>query len=302
MINNSIKYLNTPVKEFAKRTIIQGNIDLNYQMFLQWHNKNNIKNNKDNLYKLYNEYINLNKIIKKITNRPSDINTKLFFNNNFNRYNNYSISNKYLIKNNKILISNAKSNDKSNDIIDNDFINTLLNNNYKIKLSNYYHEGSNNCIFSHSGNTLWFGYNNLDIYIDKILELREFFNLDKYSLIPVNLNNKYFNKLNMCLMSLNKDQIMLYPKAFDRNTLNIIYVLFNKKNILVVDDEDAYNLCCNSVIIDNNIIINSISKKLEYTLRNDFNLNPCIINFNTHNKIYNKSISNFIINYPTTQL
>lgn len=258
-----------------------------------YNNHDNKKLLPFNIYQLFKEYSKLNKVIKFINkNEILDCESyKIIKYNNFNNFYNQPISNKFLINKNKILLSNSFNNYQNLFSKENE---NILNSGFHIKVSEYYNEGSNNCIFT--DNILWFGYTDLDVYVDKIIELKNFFNLDNYSLIPINLREKEFNHLNKCFLPIKKNQIMIYPNAFNKDALNIFYTLFDKENIICIEEEDAYNLCCNSIIIKNNIIItNKISKSLYYKLKYDYGLNIYKINFEMHNKLYKNSIKNFIV-------
>lgn len=68
----------------------------------------------------------------------------------------------------------------------------------------------------------------------------------------IKLIDPYFYHLDTCFCPLNKNQILLYPEAIDKNDLLSLRKRFD---ILAVPKDDAKNFACNAVLINDNIII-----------------------------------------------
>lgn len=115
-------------------------------------------------------------------------------------------------------------------------------------------EGAGDCLVGPNG-FVFMGYGfrtDPKAYNEPIWE--ELFNLS-ISSIKIELINPNFYHLDTCLCPLDKNQILLYPKAFNKQTISYLSRNFD---VLPVKDQDAYNFACNAILINNkNIIIPS---------------------------------------------
>lgn len=66
------------------------------------------------------------------------------------------------------------------------------------------------------------------------------------------LSNPYFYHLDTCFCPLKRNQILIYPDAFEKSDLAAL-----KKNfeLFCVPKEDAYNFACNAVVVDDHVVL-----------------------------------------------
>lgn len=150
-----------------------------------------------------------------------------------------------LLHNNKAILTNFKENNRKNET--NYYKKYFANNNIKTHIMNNKFYGSSNAIFD-LNNNLFIGDNK-----DSLYEIQDILNDNKKNYINLEFNTNEFNLLNMCLTPLDNKRIMLYEDAFTKESLKIIYSIYDENYSIKINKEDALNLACNSVIVVNNL-------------------------------------------------
>lgn len=85
-------------------------------------------------------------------------------------------------------------------------------------------------------------------------------------ILPINLIDSRFANLNNCFCALNGKDYMIFTEAFDENSLNSIRNLGGKE--IVISENEAINMACNSLIIGNSVIVPKNCEKTVYGLEN----------------------------------
>lgn len=171
-----------------------------------------------------------------------------------------------LVYNNKAIVSNfnAIPRKKESDYYNNYFI----SNAYDTYNMNTEFEGAGDGLFSHYRTHLWLGHgfrSNKDSK-NEIADIINDHNLDIHTL---KLINPLWYHLDTCFCPFGEDKLLLYEKAFDKESLSKIYNVFEEKNCIKVSDEDAANFACNSISVPNNILIgNSFTSDLKRQFKN----------------------------------
>jgi len=111
-------------------------------------------------------------------------------------------------------------------------------------------EGAGDCLIKDDTAFMGYGFrSNQEAYSDTIwdaLNMRSF---------RLRLQNPYFYHLDTCFCPLNKNQILIYPEAFDKNDL--VSLRRNNFDLFCVPKEEAHRFACNAVLIGDNILIPS---------------------------------------------
>jgi len=108
-------------------------------------------------------------------------------------------------------------------------------------------EGAGDCLISRDFIFMGHGFrSDPESYSNIIWEAFE------YKSFRLKLKNPYFYHLDTCLCPLNKNQILIYPGAFDKDD-----VIMLRKNfeLLTVPEDDAHKFACNAVLVGDHIII-----------------------------------------------
>jgi N-dimethylarginine dimethylaminohydrolase len=79
------------------------------------------------------------------------------------------------------------------------------------------------------------------------------------TLIPLELKDERFYHLNSGFCYLNKDSALLYPHAFEPNSLKFLKNVI--KNVITVTLEEALNGCCSSIVIGKKLIMPSLCQR-----------------------------------------
>jgi len=90
-------------------------------------------------------------------------------------------------------------------------------------------------------------------------EIADFLSLSK--IVYCELINPYFYHLDTCFSPISSSLALIYKEAFSLESYNNIKNEF--ENIIDISKEDADFFSCNSVIVDNNIIMPNVSSCLE---------------------------------------
>lgn len=77
----------------------------------------------------------------------------------------------------------------------------------------------------------------------------------------LNLINPSFYHLDTCFCPLENGHLIYYPGAFDNNSIDLIYEIFDGKAI-AVSENDANKFACNAVNLGSKIILNDCSDEL----------------------------------------
>ena len=128
-------------------------------------------------------------------------------------------------------------------------------------------EGAGDGLFSHCRTHLWLGYG-FRSNKDSKTEIEDIISDHNLEIHTLKLTNPLWYHLDTCFCPFGVDRLMLYEKAFDKESLTKIYNVFDEEKCIKVSDEDAENFACNSISIPNNILIgHSYTPKLKEKLR-----------------------------------
>ena len=114
------------------------------------------------------------------------------------------------------------------------------------RMDNYF-EGAGDGLFSHDKKHLWLGYGfrSVSHAQDEIIDvLSHDKSLETHTL---RLLRPAYYHLDTCFCPLNKNQLLIYEKAFDAESLKKIYSVYDEKNVIRLSDEDAANFAGNTV-------------------------------------------------------
>ena len=134
-------------------------------------------------------------------------------------------------------------------------------------------EGAGDGLFSHNYQNLWLGYG-FRSDLDARREITDILSDQHLNITSLKLEKEHFYHLDTCFCPIGHNNVLIYPKAFDKESLYKIYDVFGEKNCIHVSDEDANNFACNSICVEKNIdginyitiIGNKFSEQLKNTL------------------------------------
>ena len=113
-------------------------------------------------------------------------------------------------------------------------------------------EGAGDGLFSHSKKHLWLGYG-FRSNQDSKNEIKDIINDNTLNIHSLKLIQQEWYHLDTCFCPFGDNYLILYEKAFDKESLKKIYDVYDYDKCISVSYEDAINFTCNSVcIIDNN--------------------------------------------------
>ena len=120
-------------------------------------------------------------------------------------------------------------------------------------------EGAGDALFDREGRWLWAGYgfrSELDShpYIAKWLDTE---------VLSLRLIDNRFYHLDTCFCPLANGYLLYYPDAFDSYSNRLIEMRVPEEKRIVVEEPDAVTFACNTVNINDVVIMNNISKDLE---------------------------------------
>lgn len=120
-------------------------------------------------------------------------------------------------------------------------------------------EGAGDALFDREGRCLWAGYgfrSELDShpYLAKWLDVE---------VLSLRLMDERFYHLDTCFCPLQDGYLLYYPPAFDAYSNRLIELRIPPEKRLVVAEADAANFACNSVNIDDIVIMNKASDDLK---------------------------------------
>lgn len=144
-------------------------------------------------------------------------------------------------------------------------------NNYDVYKMNNYFEGTGDGIFSHSKKNLWLGHG-FRSDNESFEEIQSVISDNSVKIHSLKLIRPEWYHLDTCFCPIGDDKLLLFDKAFDSESLNKIYSVYDDNDIAIVSEYDALNFACNSVCIgdDNNSILigHKFSDELKERLKN----------------------------------
>jgi N-dimethylarginine dimethylaminohydrolase len=136
------------------------------------------------------------------------------------------------------------------------YVDYFKSQNYDVyKMRNYF-EGTGDGIFSHSKNHLWLGHG-FRSDSNSSNEIKNVLNDDGVKIHSLKLIRPEWYHLDTCFCPIGDGKLLLFDKAFDDESLNEIYSVYDDKDIVNVSENDALNFACNSICIgdDNHSIL-----------------------------------------------
>jgi lysine-ketoglutarate reductase/saccharopine dehydrogenase-like protein (TIGR00300 family) len=123
-------------------------------------------------------------------------------------------------------------------------------------------EGAGDALFDREGRWLWAGYgfrSELDShpYIAKWLDME---------VLSLRLIDNRFYHLDTCFCPLSGGYLLYYPQAFDSYSNRSIEMRVPAEKRLAIAEDDAINFACNTVNINNIVVMNKASNSLKQTL------------------------------------
>ncbi len=120
-------------------------------------------------------------------------------------------------------------------------------------------EGAGDALFDREGRWLWAGYgfrSELDShpYLAKWLDTE---------VLSLHLIDNRFYHLDTCFCPLSDGYLLYYPEAFDSYSNQLIEMRVPAEKLIPIDEADAVNFACNTVNINDIVIMNNISDNLE---------------------------------------
>ena len=123
--------------------------------------------------------------------------------------------------------------------------------------------GESDALFSHCGKHLWIG---CGFHTERsaVTDIKPLLPSDVrvHSLV---LQDSVLNHLDVCFCPLDSKNVMYYPHALTRESVNLIMQHF--ENCIEVSDKDARNRACNAIIVKNVVILHMCSETLEESLK-----------------------------------
>jgi lysine-ketoglutarate reductase/saccharopine dehydrogenase-like protein (TIGR00300 family) len=123
-------------------------------------------------------------------------------------------------------------------------------------------EGAGDALLDRAGRWLWAGYgfrSELDShpYLAKWLDVE---------VLSLRLVDRRFYHLDTCFCPLKDGYLLYYPAAFDTYSNRLIELRVPTQKRIAIDEVDAVNFACNSVNIDNVVVVNKASDSLKQIL------------------------------------
>ena len=123
-------------------------------------------------------------------------------------------------------------------------------------------EGAGDSLFDRGGDWLWAGYG-FRTEIEAHPHLEKFFAKE---VVSIRLVDPRFYHIDTCFCPLNDGWLMYYPPAFDEESQKKITARVAGDKTIVVSDEDVGHFACNSVNIEDKVIMNRVSSGLKRDL------------------------------------
>lgn len=126
---------------------------------------------------------------------------------------------------------------------------------------NFSFEGAGDILPAYDSSLIWAGggfRTNPEVHVLLARELN-------CRIISLHLIDPHFYHLDTCLCPLKDGVVLYYPGAFDPLSCHLIEQ--NANRTIAVSDEDARNLACNAVLLENILFMNSASESLQEKLK-----------------------------------
>ena len=168
------------------------------------------------------------------------------------------------------------------------------NKNYETHIASVDFEGAGDGLFSHNKKHLWLGHGFRTIK-DSHLEVKSILDDDKLNIHSLELVNDLWYHLDTCFCPIGNNDVLLYDKAFTKESLHKIYDVYGEHNCIHVSDEDASNFACNSISLKNheNSIATIIGNKFTNDLRYKF--------FDLNYSVVENDMSEFLLSGGSTK-
>ncbi len=124
-------------------------------------------------------------------------------------------------------------------------------------------EGAGDALFDREGRYLWAGYG-FRSELDSHPLIAEWLDIEVLSL---RLMDERFYHLDTCFCPLTGGYLMYYPPAFDSYSNRLIELRVPPEKRIIVEEPDAINFACNTVNINQTVIMNKASDNLKAKLQ-----------------------------------
>lgn len=146
---------------------------------------------------------------------------------------------------------------------------------YNTHIASYDFEGAGDGLFSHNKKHLWLGHG-FRTNKESHYEVKDMLGDRSLDIHSLELTNGLWYHLDTCFCPIGYNDVLLYEKAFTKDSLHRIYDVYGENHCIKVNDEDAMNFACNSISLanKNNTISTIIGNKFSEELKNklvDFN-------------------------------
>jgi N-dimethylarginine dimethylaminohydrolase len=133
------------------------------------------------------------------------------------------------------------------------YVDYFRNNNYDVYEMKNYFEGTGDGIFSHLKKNLWLGHG-FRSDNNSFEEIKSVLDDDSIKIHSLKLTRPEWYHLDTCFCPVGNGKLLLFDKAFDKESLNKIYSVYDDTDIVNVSENDALNFACNSICVgdDNN--------------------------------------------------
>lgn len=151
----------------------------------------------------------------------------------------------------------------------------FTNKGYNTHVATYDFEGAGDGLFSHNKKHLWLGHG-FRTHKESHYEVDDILSDNDLEIHSLQLVDSLWYHLDTCFCPIGYNDLMLYEKAFTKESLYKIYDVYGEEHCIKVNDEDAINFACNSISLANNnntistILGNKFSEELKGKLV-DFN-------------------------------
>lgn len=119
-------------------------------------------------------------------------------------------------------------------------------------------EGAGDSLFDRGGEWLWAGYG-FRTEIEAHPQLQKCFDIE---VVSIRLIDPRFYHIDTCFCPLNGGWLMYHPAAFDEISQRAIEARVPADKRIVVSNDDAGRFACNSVNIEDKVIMNRVSREL----------------------------------------
>jgi lysine-ketoglutarate reductase/saccharopine dehydrogenase-like protein (TIGR00300 family) len=125
-------------------------------------------------------------------------------------------------------------------------------------------EGAGDALFDREGRWLWAGYG-FRSELDSHSYIAKWLDIEVLSLRSI--DNRFYH-LDTCFCPLSGGYLLYYPEAFDSYSNRLIQMRVPAEKRLAIAEEDAVNFACNTVNINDIVVMNKASDNLKRQLNN----------------------------------